>query len=471
MSDSIRLFGTDGIRGTVGRHPVTADFMLRLGWAAGRVLCADERGQVLIGKDTRISGYMFESALQAGLIAGGVDVRLLGPMPTPAVAYLTRTFHARAGIVISASHNPYADNGVKFFDSDGNKLPDAVELEIESRLEAPMETVSSKRLGKAERVPDAAGRYIEFCKSTLPPDLDLKGLRIVVDCAHGAAYHIAPNVLGELGAEVVALGVEPNGLNINDGVGALSPGLLQSVVREREADLGIALDGDGDRVVMADGSGDLLDGDEILFMIARARRELGDPDRAVVGTVMSNRGLEEALSRLGISLHRASVGDRHVLELMRGRGCRLGGEASGHIICLDRVTTGDGIVAALQVLRAMRARDVPLRALREGMEKYPQEVVNVEAPGARDPLDVPGIRDAVDVTRKELGPGGRVLLRRSGTEPLVRVMVEGRDGGRVRRMARELAGKVRAELAAKPSSHVAAAPVLKLPTDAIEYGR
>ena len=446
MSDKRRLFGTDGIRGSVGRYPVTADFMLKLGWAAGRVLCANERGSVLIGKDTRISGYMFESALQAGLIAAGVDVRLLGPMPTPAVAYLTRTFHARAGIVISASHNPYHDNGVKFFDADGNKLPDAVEAEIESALELPMVTVNSEKLGKAERVSDAAGRYIEFCKSTLPPDLDLKGLEIVLDCAHGAAYHIAPNVLGELGASVSVIGVEPDGLNINDGLGALSPALLQATVREQGADLGIALDGDGDRVLMVDGEGGVLDGDQILFMIARLRRELGVSDRAVVGTVMSNRGLEEALERLGLALHRARVGDRHVLEMMKQRGCRLGGEVSGHIICLDRVTTGDGIVAALQVLRAMRARRLPLHELSRGMKKYPQALVNVEVSLLREPLESPGIRDAVRVVQDELGSEGRVLLRRSGTEPLVRVMVEGRDGGRVEEMARALAGTVRSEL-------------------------
>lgn len=447
MSDKRRLFGTDGIRGSVGRYPVTADFMLKLGWAAGRVLCANERASVLIGKDTRISGYMFESALEAGLIAAGVNVRLLGPMPTPAVAYLTRTFHARAGIVISASHNPYHDNGVKFFDADGNKLPDAVEEEIESALELPMVTVNSEKLGKAERVSDAAGRYIEFCKSTLPPDLDLKGLEIVVDCAHGAAYHIAPNVLGELGASVSAIGVSPDGLNINDGLGALSPALLQAAVRERGADLGIALDGDGDRVLMVDGEGGVLDGDQILFMIARSRRELGASDRAVVGTVMSNRGLEEALEKLGLALHRARVGDRHVLEMMKQRGCRLGGEVSGHIICLDRVTTGDGIVAALQVLRAMRARRLPLHELRRGMEKYPQALVNVEVALIREPLECPEIRDAVRVVQNELGPRGRVLLRRSGTEPLVRVMVEGQDGGRVEEMARALAGTVRSELA------------------------
>ncbi len=446
MMDRRRLFGTDGIRGPVGRPPVTADFMLKLGWAAGRVLCADERASVLIGKDTRISGYMFESALEAGLIAAGVDVRLLGPMPTPAVAYLTRTFHARAGIVISASHNPYHDNGVKFFGADGNKLPDALEEEIESALDRPMLTVESEKLGKAERVSDAAGRYIEFCKSTLPPDLDLRGLEIVVDCAHGAAYHIAPNVLAELGASVTAIGVEPDGLNINKGLGALSPTLLQGAVRERGADLGIALDGDGDRVLMVDGKGAVLDGDELLFMIARSRRELGAPDRAVVGTVMSNRGLEVALEKLGLALHRARVGDRHVLEMMKQRGCLLGGEVSGHIICLDRVTTGDGIVAALQVLRAMRASRLPLHALRRGMEKYPQSLVNVTVSHSRDPLDCPRIQDAVRVTRSELGSEGRVLLRRSGTEPLVRVMVEGCDGKRVEELAQALAGMVRSEL-------------------------
>lgn len=446
MNDRRRLFGTDGIRGAVGCHPVTADFMLKLGWAAGKVLCKDERGRVLIGKDTRISGYMFESALEAGLIAAGVDVRLLGPMPTPGVAYLTRTFNARAGIVISASHNPYADNGVKFFDADGSKLPDSVESEIEACLDSAMVTVSSEALGKAERIADAAGRYIEFCKSTIPPDLDLRGLRIVVDCAHGAAYHIAPNVLDELGAEVQAIGVQPDGLNINQGGGALSPRGLQAAVCEAKADLGIALDGDGDRVVMVDGEGGLLDGDEILFIIARSRREQGAGDRAIVGTVMSNQGLEEALNRLGLELHRARVGDRNVLELMKRRGCRLGGEASGHIICLDRVTTGDGMVAALQVLRAMRSRGASLRELRQGMEKYPQELLNVEVNGALDPLEAPRIREAIRVSEDDLGPGGRVLLRRSGTEPLVRIMVEGRDPGRVKGTARTLAGMVKNEL-------------------------
>ena len=447
MSETQRLFGTDGIRGAVGRYPITADFLLKVGWAAGRVLGADERVRVLIGKDTRISGYMFESALQAGLSAAGVDVRLLGPAPTPAVAYLTRTLHARAGIVISASHNPYGDNGIKFFDGDGNKLPDAVEEAIERGLEQPMATVDSKELGKAERIHDAAGRYIEFCKSTIPPHLDLAGLKIVVDCAHGATYHIAPSVFDELGAEVVAIGVQPNGLNINEGVGAVCPHALQTAVLEQGADLGIAFDGDGDRVVMVDGDGDLLDGDELLFVIARQRHENGGAEGAVVGTTMSNLGLEEALRRIGLELHRAKVGDRHVLELMKRRGCKLGGETSGHIICLDRVTTGDGIVAALQVLRAMRSRGVPLRDLRTGMEKYPQELVNVEVRGAPDPLAFPKIRDAVEGARTELGSQGRVLLRRSGTEPLVRIMVEGPDGAEVKRVVQALAGTVRVELA------------------------
>ena len=445
-SDERRLFGTDGIRGAVGRYPVNAECMLKLGWAAGRVLCANERGRVLIGKDTRISGYMFESALEAGLIAAGVDVLLLGPMPTPAVAYLTRTFRARAGIVISASHNPYSDNGVKFFDADGSKLPDALEAAIEAELASPLATVRSEALGKAERISDAAGRYVEFCKSTIPPGVGLKGLRIVVDCAHGAAYHVAPNVFSELGAEVLAIGVEPNGLNINHEVGALCPRTLQAAVRERRADLGVALDGDGDRVVMVDEDGELLDGDEILFVIARLRRQLGATDPAVVGTVMSNHGLEEALAGFGVALHRAPVGDRHVLEMMRRRGCRLGGEASGHIICLDRVTTGDGIVAALQVLHAMRAGDLPLRELRGGMTKYPQVLRNVEVNGGLDPMGVTAIRDAVHTTRRELGSRGRVLLRRSGTEPLVRVMVEGPEPEQVEEMAGMLAGVVKSEL-------------------------
>ena len=445
MNERRRYFGTDGIRGTVGQHPICAEFMLKLGWAAGQVLCGGERGRVLVGKDTRISGYMFESALEAGLISAGADVLLLGPIPTPAVAYLTRTLRARAGIVISASHNTYADNGVKFFRSDGSKLSETIEERIETETERPMVTVASKGLGKAERVSDAAGRYIEFCKSSIPHDVDLKGLKIVIDCAHGATYHIAPSVFDELGAEVTAIGVQPDGFNINEGVGAVSPHALQAAVRDHGADLGIAFDGDGDRVVMVDGDADLLDGDELLFMIARSRRELGHVEEAVVGTVMSNFGLEEALRGLGIALYRAKVGDRCVLDLMRQRGCLLGGESSGHIICLDRVTTGDGIVSALQVLRAMRRADVPLRELRTGMCKYPQALINVEVSGCLDSLDGSKIRDAVRGAQAEIGSEGRVFLRLSGTEPLIRVMVEGRDREQVERTALALASTVRSE--------------------------
>ena len=419
--------------------------MLKLGWAAGRVLCGSERGWVLVGKDTRISGYMFESALQAGLIAAGVDVRLLGPVPTPAIAYLTRTLRARAGIVISASHNVYADNGVKFFDSDGSKLPETLEERIEIETECPMVTVTSKELGKAERLSDAAGRYIEFCKSSIPHDLDFKGLKIVIDCAHGATYHIAPSVFDELGAEVTSIGVQPDGFNINEGVGAVSPHALQVAVLEQGADLGIAFDGDGDRVVMVDADAELLNGDDLLFIIARSRRGLGYEEEAVVGTEMSNLGLEEALRGLGIALYRAKVGDRCVLELMRQRGCLLGGETSGHIICLDRVTTGDGIVSALQVLHAMRRSDVSLRELRTGMSKYPQALVNVAVSGRLDSFDSLKVRDAVYAARAEIGPEGRVLLRPSGTEPIIRVMVEGRDRMLVERTALALASTVRSE--------------------------
>ena len=446
MSNSRQYFGTDGIRGEVGKHPITADFVLKLGWAAGRILTGGARGRVLIGKDTRISGYMFESVLEAGLTAAGVDVRLLGPMPTPAIAYLTRTLNARAGIVISASHNPYGDNGIKFFDADGNKLPDDVELAIEGELERPMNTVGSRDLGKAERVVDAPGRYIEFCKSTVPFNVSLKGLKVVVDCAHGATYHIAPNVFAELGADVTSIGIEPNGLNINDAVGAVSPQALQAAVLQRGADVGIALDGDGDRVVMVDHRGELLDGDELLFIIARAQSAAGTIGGGVVGTVMTNLGLQVALQGLGLDLKRAKVGDRYVLEMMRQENYILGGETSGHIICLDRATTGDGIVSALQVLRAMQVAELSLHELKQGMSKYPQVLVNVEMLRRVDVLAHDDVRAAVRAAESELGDSGRVLLRPSGTEPLVRVMVEGSDSERVRRVADELADAVRHSL-------------------------
>lgn len=441
--DKKRYFGTDGIRGRVGEPPITADFVLKLGWAAGRVLAARKgRGTVLIGKDTRISGYMLESALEAGLSAAGVDIRLLGPMPTPAIAYLTQTLHAQAGIVISASHNPYQDNGIKFFSCDGTKLPDAMELAIEAGLEKPMTTVSSRELGKADRVEDAAGRYIEFCKSTIPYGTSFRDLEIVVDCAHGATYHVAPNVFEELGARVHRIGVHPNGLNINDGCGATDPRALQQAVRERGADVGVAFDGDGDRVIMVDHRGEVVDGDELLFIIAEAKRAQDQLNGAVVGTVMSNLGLEEALSRHGIELKRAKVGDRYVLELMIAGGCTLGGETSGHIICLDRMSTGDGIVSALQVLAAARSAGRPLHELKRGMRKYPQSIVNVPMERRVDVTRLPRVQEAVRAIESELAEEGRVLLRLSGTEPLVRVMVEGRERERVESLARQLAGAV-----------------------------
>ncbi|MFT5448874.1 MAG: phosphoglucosamine mutase [Gammaproteobacteria bacterium] len=442
MNNERKYFGTDGIRGEVGRPPITPDFVLKLGWAAGKVLAGEGRGAVLIGKDTRISGYMFESVLEAGFAAAGVDVRLLGPMPTPAIAYLTRTLHARAGVVISASHNPYTDNGIKFFSAEGTKLPDSMELRIEAMLDEPLVSVGARDLGRAERVSDAAGRYIEFCKSTIPFGLNLSGLRIVVDCAHGATYHVAPAVFGELGAEVIPIGAKPNGLNINDDVGATAPHTLQKAVQQYRADLGIALDGDGDRVAMVDHLGEVLDGDELLLIIADARRAVGALTGPVVGTVMSNLGLEEALRDRGIEMCRSKVGDRHVLEMMRERGGMLGGETSGHIICLDRVTSGDGIVSALQVLHAIREGNTTLNKIKQGMRKYPQILINVRLPREMDVVSLPSVQDSVTKAEEELGDHGRVLLRPSGTEPLVRVMVEGHDQIQVQRIARRIAADV-----------------------------
>ncbi len=439
---SKKYFGTDGIRGRVGEAPITAEFMLKLGWAVGRVLGTSTCDKVIIGKDTRISGYMFESALEAGLSAAGMDVRLLGPMPTPAVAYLTRTLHACAGIVISASHNPYADNGIKFFSAQGTKLPDEVELEIERMLDQPMETVDSAKLGKAERVRDAEGRYIEFCKSTVPMSLDLRGLKIVVDCANGATYKVAPAVFDELGAEVVAIGVEPDGLNINKDCGSTKPRGLRDAVVSHGADIGIALDGDGDRVVMVDHRGDVLDGDEILYIIARSRQETGMLRGGVVGTVMSNLGLEHALARDGIELCRAAVGDRYVLEMLVERSWQVGGESSGHIICLDRTSTGDGIVSALQVVTEMVQRGLKLAELRAGMTKYPQHMINVPVRGRVNLNESAPIQDAVRASEARLAGRGRVLLRPSGTEPVVRVMVEGEDEAQVRQEAADLAEAV-----------------------------
>ena len=441
-----KYFGTDGIRGRVGEGPINPEFVLKLGWAAGRVLGNGPGSTILIGKDTRISGYMFEAALEAGLAAAGVDIRMLGPMPTPGIAYLTRTLHGSAGIVISASHNPHEDNGIKFFSATGNKLPDAVEEEIERELDKPMTTVSSSELGKAKRLDDARGRYIEFCKSTIPSRLDFRGLKVVVDCAHGATYHIAPEVLEEIGAEVITIGAEPNGLNINDGFGATKPRALASSVRVNGADLGIALDGDGDRVIMVDGNGEIVDGDELLYVIAGSRLTNGGLKGSVVGTLMSNLGLEVALRDLGVGFERVAVGDRYILERLSERDWTLGGEPSGHIICRDRTTTGDGIVSALQVLAEINKTGRSLAELRQGMRKYPQELVNVplgDMPAA-DVMADSMVNDAVSAVESDMGDDGRVLLRPSGTEPLIRVMVEGREADVVASKANAIAETVRA---------------------------
>ena len=447
-----KYFGTDGIRGKVGVAPITPDFVLKLGWAAGRVLARHSHGSrtrnlVIIGKDTRISGYMFESALEAGLVAAGLDVTLLGPMPTPAVAYLTRTFHAAAGIVISASHNPFDDNGIKFFSSRGTKLPDDLEREIEAEMDTPMQTCDSRALGKVTRMLDAEGRYIEYCKSTFPLDANLDGLRIVVDCAHGATYKVAPAVFEELGATVIELGVEPDGFNINQDSGSTAPeGLVRAVLAHR-ADLGIALDGDGDRLICVDDSGALVDGDELLYIIAAEQQRATGACGGVVGTLMSNLGMEVALRELGIPFARARVGDRYVLEMMEEKGWRLGGESSGHIICRDVTTTGDGIVSALKVLAAISASGQSLRALRSRVTKFPQTMINVRVARRTDIGGNATIGDAVRAVESALGDRGRVLLRPSGTEPVIRVMVEGHDAAQVEQHARALADVVRAAAA------------------------
>ncbi len=435
-----KYFGTDGIRGTVGIEPITPDFMLKLGWAVGQVLKnGQNRNKVLIGKDTRISGYMFESALEAGLSAAGMDVRLLGPMPTPAIAYLTRTFHAQAGIVISASHNPFQDNGIKFFSNLGTKLPDEVELAIETQLEQPMQIVAPDRLGKAERINDATGRYIEFCKSSIPYDINFKGIKLVIDCAHGATYNAAPNVFRELGATVITIGTDPNGLNINNGFGATQPQTLQATVLAKQADIGIALDGDGDRVIMVDAKGELVDGDELLFIIADARHKLGRLSTTVVGTVMSNLGLEQAFAERNIPFMRAKVGDRYVLEMLQQCGGILGGESSGHIICLDRTTTGDGIITALQVLATHVQTGLPLHDLKAGMRKYPQRLLNIRiTQHTENIMQSEIIQQAVQRAEQQLADKGRILLRPSGTEPLIRVMVEGVDTQLVETIAQEV---------------------------------
>ncbi len=450
-----RYFGTDGIRGRVGEEPITPETVLKLGWAVGCVLGADggDRGRVLIGKDTRVSGYLLESALESGLSAAGTDVSLLGPMPTPGIAYLTRTARARAGIVISASHNPYHDNGIKFFSAEGTKLPDDMELAIESAMQRSMRTVDSASLGKAERYRHAAGRYIEFCKSTFQAKDGLDGLTVVVDCANGAAYQIAPAVFAELGAHVISIADEPDGFNINSECGSTYPATLQKAVRAEGADLGIALDGDGDRVVMVDHAGSYVDGDQILFIIGAARDAAEALNGGIVGTLMSNLGLENACAARDIPFKRARVGDRYVMSMLQAEGWELGGESSGHIICLDKSTTGDGIVTALQVLAVIMDSGMTLAELKQGMQVFPQTIVNVPTPTAagdkrrgRQGVDVqhsPRVLRAVRAVEAELGDQGRVLLRASGTEPVIRVMVEGADAKLVERLAQQLADAVK----------------------------
>lgn len=443
-----RYFGTDGVRGRVGEPPITADFILRLGRAVGVVLADNDKRAVVIGKDTRISGYMFESALEAGLAAAGANVLLLGPMPTPAVAYLTRTLYACAGIVISASHNAYEDNGFKFFSATGEKLPDELERAIEDEVEKPFVTVDSSRMGKAARVDDAAGRYIEFCKGTVPFGTLFTGLKVVLDCANGSTYRVAPAVLRELGAKVYVIGNEPDGLNINDHCGSTQPQAMQDEVLRRGADLGIALDGDGDRVVMADHEGRLIDGDQLLYVIASARKAEGSMKGGVVGTVMTNFGLERALADLGIPFLRSAVGDRYIHRTLVENGWSLGGEASGHLLSLDRTSTGDGIVSALQILEILVRSGKTLRDLSNGMQKFPQTMINVPVSAeGRDRLaDSERISEAVRQVELELNGRGRVILRPSGTEPLVRVTLEGADSDQVAELARQLADTVRSEL-------------------------
>lgn len=435
-----KYFGTDGIRGRVGEYPITPEFMLHLGWAAGQAFKRDgQRNSVLIGKDTRISGYMFESALEAGLSAAGVDVKLLGPMPTPAIAYLTRTFRASAGIVISASHNPHHDNGIKFFSANGTKLDDALEAEIERWLDAPIRVCESSDLGKAFRVDDAPGRYVEFCKSTVPNEFTLEKMHIVLDCAHGATYHVAPKVFRELGARVSVIGANPDGLNINEGVGSTHLDALKAAVLEKKADLGIAFDGDGDRVLMVDRDGSEVDGDELLYVIASQRQAAGTLNGGVVGTLMTNLGVELALKEQGIAFERAKVGDRYVMERLLHHGWLLGGEGSGHMVIRDCTSTGDGIVSALQVLLAVRRSGKTLAELRQGMSKLPQKMINVRVDQRFDPLSREDIAVAVRKAESHLGETGRVLLRASGTEPLIRVMTEGENASEIIRIAEELA--------------------------------
>ena len=434
-----KYFGTDGIRGTVGQSPIDPEFMLKLGWAAGKVFSEQGNTKVLIGKDTRISGYMFESALEAGLSAAGVDVLLLGPMPTPAIAYLARTFRSCAGIVISASHNPFHDNGIKFFSDQGKKLDDEIEMAIESYLDQPMEMVSSTKLGKTRRVEDARGRYIEFCKSTVDRRVSLEGLTVVVDCAHGATYKMAPDVFGELGAEVIPIGVSPDGLNINLACGSTEPEALRKKVLDEGADFGVAFDGDGDRVLMVDHTGALLDGDELIYIIARGLHDKGELEGGVVGTLMTNFGLELAFEAMGIEFERANVGDRYVMEKLKERGWSIGGESSGHILCLDKTSTGDGIISALQVVMTVVETGKTLAELKKGMVKLPQTMINVRLSERVDVLGKNEVKRAVAEAEAQLAGRGRVLLRPSGTEPLVRVMVEGSDSVEVDALAEALA--------------------------------
>jgi phosphoglucosamine mutase len=435
-----KYFGTDGIRGRVGQHPISPEFAMKLGWAAGRVLARNGDGPVLIGKDTRLSGYMFESALESGLSAAGVDILLIGPMPTPGIAFLTKNTRSQAGIVISASHNPYSDNGFKFFSGKGFKLGDDIELEIEVELEKPLQVIESGNLGKAKRINDASRRYIEFCKSKLANGLILNGLHIVLDCAHGAAYNIAPIVFEELGAKIDVIGASPDGRNINEGCGATNTGALQQTVNQLHADLGIALDGDGDRLIMIDNVGEIVDGDEILYIIAKSTLE--SLNGAVVGTLMSNLGLEHAVNGMGLNFHRAMVGDRYVMDMINDNHLILGGESSGHIINLDKATTGDGIISAIQVLEAMLEKGMSLHEIKSGMVKYPQTLINVQLLSSRDIFEIPAIDGLIRDAENQLGEDGRVLLRQSGTEPLIRVMVEGRDGAQVNSLAQKLATEV-----------------------------
>ena len=436
---SRKYFGTDGIRGRVGQYPITPEFCLRLGWAVGTVFAKKGPAHIIIGKDTRISGYMLESVLESGIAAAGANVSLIGPMPTPAIAYLTRTLHADAGVVISASHNPYYDNGIKFFDSAGNKLGDEIELEIEHQLEQNMACVSSEHLGKATRVSDAAGRYIEFCKATVPRGFSLRGMRIVLDCAHGANYHVAPRVFEELGADVMVFGADPNGMNINEDCGSTHPEMLQEKVQEYRADVGIAFDGDGDRVAMVDNEGNLLDGDELLYVIAAHRKQASQLEGGVVGTVMSNLGLEKALQNIDVPFARAKVGDRYVTEQLLQRKWSLGGESSGHILCLDLTSTGDAIVSALQVLLAVNEQGKPISELAGVMQKMPQTMINVQVDDPAGAAESESLCTAIKTKEQQLADRGRILVRPSGTEPLLRVMVEGEDPSEVKTIATELA--------------------------------